>query len=182
MFRQALSFTAEELADMAAMYRSGWSTVYIAKKYNCLGGSIHRRLQARGVPLRDVQTRRRSRTVLHSHGYLLWDGEYVHRIVAEAWRGSPLQPGECVHHRDGDKANNHPDNLEIFASHAEHMSRSHATVWTHDRVASLVAYRKQGLTASQIAERLGLTRGAVNNRAKWLASPRPSRARVQGVK
>lgn len=44
----------------------------------------------------------------------------VHRLVAELQLGRPLQPGEVVHHRDGDKMNNAPENLLVLSSAAEH--------------------------------------------------------------
>ena len=51
---------------------------------------------------------------------------YEHRLVAEAALGRPLAPGEVVHHRDHDKQNNHPDNLEVV-NRAEH-GVAHRTV------------------------------------------------------
>lgn len=45
---------------------------------------------------------------------------YEHRIVAEKVLGRELRPGELVHHKDGDKLNNSPDNLTILSGHAEH--------------------------------------------------------------
>ena len=44
------------------------------------------------------------------------DGErrYLHRHVAEQKLGRKLRKKEHVHHIDGDKSNNHPDNLEII--------------------------------------------------------------------
>jgi len=36
----------------------------------------------------------------------------VHRIVCEAWHGPPPTPDHRVNHIDGDKTNNHPENLE----------------------------------------------------------------------
>lgn len=61
---------------------------------------------------------------LHSKGYPRISagplrGQYVHRIVAEAKMGRPLRSDEDVHHRDGDRTNCHPDNLEILG-HREH--------------------------------------------------------------
>lgn len=47
-------------------------------------------------------------------------GRHTHRIVAEEKLGRPLKPGEVVHHIDGNKRNNHPDNLQILESQAEH--------------------------------------------------------------
>lgn len=52
---------------------------------------------------------------------------YEHRLVAESKLGRRLLPGEQVHHIDGRKDNNHPDNLEVMASavhhNAEHRKR-----------------------------------------------------------
>ena len=45
---------------------------------------------------------------------------YEHRLVAEQKLGRRLEPGELVHHKDENKQNNHPDNLEVVASNAEH--------------------------------------------------------------
>lgn len=45
---------------------------------------------------------------------------YEHRLVAEAKLGRRLAEGEIPHHIDGNKQNNHPDNIEVVASAAEH--------------------------------------------------------------
>lgn len=44
---------------------------------------------------------------------------YEHRLVAEKILGRRLQPGEVVHHRDHNKVNNNPANLEIV-TRAQH--------------------------------------------------------------
>lgn len=48
-------------------------------------------------------------------------GVHEHRIVAEEKLGRKLNPGEVVHHIDGDKRNNDPDNLMVFPSQKEHI-------------------------------------------------------------
>lgn len=45
---------------------------------------------------------------------------YEHRLVAERTLGRSLRAGEIVHHRDGDKQNNAPENLEVLPSIAHH--------------------------------------------------------------
>jgi hypothetical protein len=59
-------------------------------------------------------------------------GRYLRlaRLVMEIVLGHPLQPGQDVHHRDGNKLNNCPSNLEL-QEHAYH-------VWEHKRTLPLL--------------------------------------------
>lgn len=44
-----------------------------------------------------------------------------HRLVMENKLGRYLLKTEAVHHKDGNPENNHSDNLEVFATNAEHL-------------------------------------------------------------
>lgn len=46
-----------------------------------------------------------------------------HRKVAAAKMSRPLKPGEDVHHKDNNKANNRPENLDVMP-HGEHTKTS----------------------------------------------------------
>lgn len=53
---------------------------------------------------------------------------HEHRVVAEQMLGRPLLRGEIVHHVDGDKHNNSPDNLQVMTQ-ADHLRLHHAEMW-----------------------------------------------------
>lgn len=52
--------------------------------------------------------------------YLKFHKRHEHRVVAEQMLGRPLQRGEIVHHIDGNKHNNAPENLQVM-SQSDHM-------------------------------------------------------------
>lgn len=57
------------------------------------------------------------------HPYATKHGKTVreHRLVMEKKLGRYLKPSEVVHHIDGDKLNNHPDNLGVFQTNRDHL-------------------------------------------------------------
>ena len=61
-----------------------------------------------------------------SRGYVKWHGRHQHhRVVAEQMIGRLLHPGEIVHHKNGDKHDNRPENLEVNTQ--SNHCRGHAT-------------------------------------------------------
>jgi hypothetical protein len=51
-------------------------------------------------------------------GWLAYKKEHI--VVIEEKIGRKVERGEVVHHIDGDKLNNSPDNLHLYPSHVEH--------------------------------------------------------------
>lgn len=58
------------------------------------------------------------RVKIWSEGRFRWR----YHVVAEAKIGRALRPGEVVDHVNGDHTDDRPENLRVFASHAEHMA------------------------------------------------------------
>jgi hypothetical protein len=61
-------------------------------------------------------------------------GMRIHRIIAACKQGKPLTKDQDVHHRDGDKLNFSPENLEILG-HQEHgcvSAKQHHYLKEHD--------------------------------------------------
>ncbi|WP_286945806.1 HNH endonuclease [Acetobacterium sp. UBA5834] len=53
-------------------------------------------------------------------GYSKIYSRLAHRVVAEKMLGRSLKPEEVVHHRDGNRYNNDPENLVVFPSVGDH--------------------------------------------------------------
>lgn len=58
-------------------------------------------------------------------------GIKVHRLVAEEMIGRPLRKGEVVHHRNHDKLDNRPENLEVLTIR-EHIKAHKMSKWARD--------------------------------------------------
>lgn len=133
------------------MYLLPKSTVDVAREFGVNPETIRTRLKGWGVPrhpqknlprpqpkkARKMEANgfwRGGRTVDKS-GYVLEkrndhpDANHlgyvrVHRLVMEKKLGRQLLTGEVVHHRDGDPANNDPENLELFESNSAHLAET----------------------------------------------------------
>ena len=65
-----------------------------------------------------------------------------HRLVMEHKLGRLLTQDEVVHHVDGDKQNNHPDNLQVFPTNGAHLAETlqgQVPNWTEEGFASMCA-------------------------------------------
>jgi hypothetical protein len=48
---------------------------------------------------------------------------YEHRLIGAQTLGRPLRAGELVHHLNGDKVDNRPENIQIVQSIGQHLVR-----------------------------------------------------------
>lgn len=171
--------TAEH-REWARLYRHGWSTRRIGARVGVSEKTVLKYLKRMGVRRRPQGLSRR-RPWLHSAGYVMWGKAYVHRIVCEAWHGPPPTSKHQVNHKDGDKTNNHPDNLE-WVTHRENLQhafeigliprgeRHGQAKLTRKDVREVRRLAGQGWPQKRLAERFGVSTGcisAVVRRRSW---------------
>jgi IS30 family transposase len=112
----------------------------------------------------------RARKRPKSHVYKKLMGRHEHRAVAETMLGRKLRPDEIVHHKDRNKHNNSPENLEIItrAQHvAEHKlemtagTRAHAKLSPQD-IGAIKSLLSVGISQSEIGRRFGVCQSLVS--------------------
>jgi len=70
----------------------------------------------KGGKVRGEQRKKESKGV----SYKKINGRHAHRVIMEEFLGRTLNSNEVVHHIDGDKFNNHIDNLKL-TTQSEHI-------------------------------------------------------------
>lgn len=112
--------------------------------------------------------------------YVKMNGRHMHRVIAEEKLGRPLLPKEVVHHIDGNRRNNDPENLEITTQSAHiriHLpamrkikeergtnacgETSGMSKLTNSDVLEIRALREAGETSKIIAVRFGVNSSTI---------------------
>ena len=90
-------------------------------------------------------------------------GKLLHRLIYEECFGS-IPKGFCIHHKDGDKTNNNPDNLMLLSKsnhHSLHMKGINHPRWDNGKIDSyggiefVSAEKNKGHTMQEIADECG---------------------------
>lgn len=127
-------------AAMFARYEAGLSLAQVATEFGCTRQSVFVMFRSRGWKLRDRPPPRRAvewgglRYTVRNNGYFgctTGDRHLLHRAVWTHHNG-PIPAGYDVHHRDGNKQNNDPANLECLPK-ADHtrLYSPRCNQWVH---------------------------------------------------
>lgn len=133
--RPAIPVDEAELRRLAA---ARMSTREIGKALGVSEETARRRLRKLGIPRLPAKARP-ERNYFWQGGYAVDDDGYIlvkapghphatasgyvrqHRLVMEQQLGRYLEPGEVVDHKNRDRSDNDPGNLQLFASNADHL-------------------------------------------------------------
>lgn len=141
--------------------------------YTCSGcgisfstGSRHPRVNRRTFCSHTCYSANKRVGYINSHGYravTIGGKEFLkHRLVAEKSLGRKILSSEDVHHINGNKLDNRPENLEVITKR-EHTIEHFPLSWDFEAAKALKA---EGLTYKQIGDRLGVTGAAIHSAFK----------------
>ena len=114
-------------------HEQGYSLREIADELRCHYTTVHQYMEKHGIERRDAnynpEKSQYATFTMHTAGYELWvdnsDTLLVHRLVAVATHGFDAVCDGIIHHENGIKWDNRPENLTVCDSHQQHIQLHH---------------------------------------------------------
>jgi len=114
---------------MYKLYQQGFSLAQVGKAFGVSRQAVYDRFHVRNLELRTVKPlpfimfegKKYTRRKLGYYACTNGDRHYLHRVIWKSINGK-IPPGYDIHHIDGDRTNNHIDNLELITK-SEHSSK-----------------------------------------------------------
>lgn len=146
--------------QIRSWYEEGCIVQEIADRLHVGGKAVYNAMRRNGIPRRTRGAREGSLNRFWNGGRRMDADGYIliyspthpfrnlqnavreHRLVMEQKLGRYLSPDEVVHHLDGNRQNNHPDNLQVYERNAEHLRetlKGKIPKWTPEGLKSIQA-------------------------------------------